>query len=35
MGDNGNFEAFHNLARRYVLGGLSSECPARRHPPKR
>lgn len=23
MGANGNFDAFHNLARRYVLGGLS------------
>ncbi len=23
MGVNGNFEAFHNLARRYVLGGLN------------
>ncbi len=23
MGADGNFEAFHNLARRYVLGGLS------------
>jgi predicted RNase H-like nuclease (RuvC/YqgF family) len=23
MGGNGNFDAFHNLARHYVLGGLS------------